>query len=249
MSDTWQKTLDDYKAKGFAERSGFGSRPALMIVDFINGFTDPATPLGGDFSRELAATRQLLSAARRAGAPVVYTTIAYEADFRDAGIFIKKAPSLSILRKGSSMVEIDPRIRPAPGDQVIEKKFASAFFGTDMDRWLKTRAVDTVIMAGCTTSGCIRASAIDAMQYGYLTVVVRDAVGDRPEGTHEANLYDIDAKYGDVVALQEALDHLGALAGNDSLATRADEDFQRWWQRGAAARAKLSSSKSLEARR
>ena len=131
---------------------------------------------------------------------VVYTTIAYEPDFRDAGLFIKKVPSLSILLKGSPMVEVDRRIAPLPGERVVEKKFASSFFGTDLAGYLKGLGVDTVIMTGCTTSGCVRASAIDSLQYGFLTVVVREGVGDRPEGTHEANLLDIDAKYGDVVS-------------------------------------------------
>ena len=233
MTDWQQETAEDYKRKGFSARSGFGANPALLVVDFINGFTDPASPLGGDFSGELAVTAQLLGEFRRAGRPVAYTIIAYDPDFRDAGLFIKKVPSLAVLVKGSDYVEIDDRIHAEPGDYIVSKKYASAFFGTNLDTWLRSHGVDTIVMTGCTTSGCIRASSIDSMQYGYHTVVVRDGVGDRAEGPHKANLFDIDAKYGDVVDSGAALDYVRALA-NGAPATSAD-DFQRWWQQGASA--------------
>ena len=234
MSASQQETFDEYRRKGFAVRSGYGNRPALLIVDFIYGFTDPTTPLGGDFSDQLAVTARLLDAFRAATLPIVYTTVAYEPDFSDAGVFIKKVPSLSILVKGSKMTEVDDRIRPHYTDHIVEKKFASAFFGTDTDAYLKARGVDTVIMTGCTTSGCIRASAIDSMQNGYLTVVVRDGVGDRADGPHEANLFDIDAKYGDVVSSLEALDYVRSVVATGGLSAKAQDDFQRWWSNGAS---------------
>ena len=224
--------MSGYRDKGFAQRSGYGDKPCLLVVDFIVGFTDPSTPLGGDFSSQLAVTNRLLPAFRSAGLPVAYTTIAYEPHFRDAGIFIKKVPSLAILLKGSRMVEVDSRITPQPGDRIIEKKFASAFFGTDLDSYLRSQGVDTIVMVGCTTSGCIRASAIDSLQYGYYTVVVRDGVGDRPEGTHEANLLDIDAKYGDVVSAADVLEHLQSKSAAGGLATQANDDFMGWWNQG-----------------
>lgn len=233
MSASQQDTYDDYRRKGFAVRSGYGNHPALLIVDFINGFTDPTTPLGGEFSGQLDVTAQLLGAFRAANLPVVYTTVAYEPDFSDAGVFIKKVPSLSILVKGSKMTEVDDRIRPTYSDHIVEKKYASAFFGTDTDAYLKARGVDTVIMTGCTTSGCIRASAIDSMQNGYLTVVVRDGVGDRADGPHEANLFDIDAKYGDVVSSLEALDYVRSVVATGGLSAKAQDDFQRWWSNGS----------------
>lgn len=229
MAEWHQKTRDDYRRKGLANRMGFGKRPALLVVDFINGFTDPSTPLGGDFSDEIAATISLLDAFRGDGLPVIYTTIAYEPDLRDAGMWVKKVPSLAILTKGSRMVEVDDRIRPAYAERVIEKKFASAFFGTDLDAHLKGQSVDTVVMAGCTTSGCIRSSAIDAIQSGYFSIVVRDAVGDRAPGPHEANLFDIDAKYGDVVPSSEVLETLQSLSAADGPAANARADFRRWW--------------------
>ena len=118
------------------------------------------------------------------------------------GVFVKKVPSLAILQHGSPLIEVDQRIQPLPGEKVVEKKYASAFFGTSLDIDLRLLGIDTVILAGCTTSGCIRASAVDSLQYGYHTIVVREAVGDRAAGPHEANLFDIDAKYGDVVILR-----------------------------------------------
>lgn len=224
--------MSGYRDKGFAKRSGYGNKACLLVVDFIVGFTDPSTPLGGDFSSQLAVTNRLLPAFRSAGLPVAYTTIAYESHFRDAGMFIKKVPSLAILLKGTPMVEVDSRIAPKPGDRIVEKKYASAFFGTDLDSWLRSQGVDTIVMVGCTTSGCIRASAIDSLQHGYHTVVVRDGVGDRPEGTHEANLVDIDAKYGDVVSAAEVLEHLKSKTAAGGLAAQANADFMGWWNHG-----------------
>ena len=151
MSDWQDRTFQDYRNKGFADRSGFGSAPALLVIDFINGFTDPSTPLGGDFSAELDVTNRLLEAFRALGRPVVYTTVAYEPAYADAGVFIKKVPSLAILVEGSDMVEVDPRIAPRPGEYVVIKKYASAFFGTDTDDYLKARGVDTLVITGCTT--------------------------------------------------------------------------------------------------
>jgi maleamate amidohydrolase len=231
MSD-WEKTTRaDYERKGFAGRSGYGRSPVLLIVDFINAFTDPKTPLGGDFAWEINATRELQEAFRRGGLPIVYTTIAYRKDLRDGGLFVKKVPSLAILQKGTPLIEVDPRIQPRPGEKVIEKKYASAFFGTDLDAELRKLGVDTVVMAGCTTSGCIRASAIDSLQYGYHTIVVHEAVGDRAVGPHEANLFDIDAKYADVVGLAEVLDYLRQFADKAGFAAKAEEDFERFWPR------------------
>ena len=231
MQDWTKATLADYRAKGFAERSGLGKRPALLVIDFINGFTDPGTALGGDFSPQLAVTATLLTAFRDARLPVTYTTVVYETDLRDGGMFIKKVPALGILVRGSHLVEVDSRIRPDPGERIFEKKFASAFFGTDLDEHLRALGVDSVVMTGCTTSGCVRASAIDSMQYGYHTVVVSDGVGDRAPGPHAANLFDIDAKYGDVTVASEVLARLegstsGALAGD------ANDAFQQWWAAG-----------------
>ncbi len=133
MADWREETLDDYQSKGLAVRMGYGAKPVLLVVDFINGFTDPSSPLGGDLTSELAATNELLAGFRAAGLPVVFTIIAYEPDLRDAGMWIRKVPSLEVLIKGTRMVEVDNRVAPLPGEYVLGKKFASAFFGTDLD--------------------------------------------------------------------------------------------------------------------
>jgi nicotinamidase-related amidase len=238
MNDWQKETLESYQSKGFGVRSGYGKRPALLIVDFINGFTDPKSPLGGDFSSQLAATNELLDGFRRAALPIVYTVIEYDADFRDAGVFIKKVPSLSVLLRGSPMCAVDERIRPNGGEYIVSKKYASAFFGTNLDTYFRSHGVDCVVIVGCTTSGCVRASAVDSLQYGYYTIVVREGCGDRAEGPHEANLFDIDAKYADVVSLHEALDYIAGLSNYAAAkGGRADagtaEDFQRWWAEGS----------------
>ena len=231
----WQAaTGAEYERKGFSARSGYGTRPALLIVDFIKGFTDPGTGLGGDYGAELAVTAKLLAEFRSRALPVFFTTVAYESHLRDAGQFVAKVPALSILIKGSDWVQVDERIRPRPSEPVVLKKYASAFFDTRLDMELRGLGVDTLVMAGCTTSGCIRASAIDSMQYGFHTVVVRDAVGDRAQTPHEVNLFDIDAKYGDVVSSGEALGYLRGLGGRGGLGATADDEFRRWWNRAPA---------------
>jgi maleamate amidohydrolase len=198
---------------GFGGRAGFGDRPALVIVDVSLGFTDPSSPLGCDLEGAVAAIGRLLEEARRASIPVVYTTVAYgEGDRLAAAAFIDKVPALLVLEAGSPLVEIDPRIAPHPGEPVLRKLFASAFFGTPLSSLLGAAGCDSVIVTGASTSGCVRATAVDALQHGYRVVVPREAVGDRDLAAHEANLYDLQAKYGDVVSLAEALDHLEQVA-------------------------------------
>ena len=231
----WQSVAGaEYERKGFSSRSGYGTRPALLIVDFINGFTDPETGLGGDYGAELSVTAKLLDEFRARALPVYFTTVAYEPHLRDGGQFIVKVPALSILIKGSEWVKVDERIRPRPPERVVLKKYASAFFDTRLDMELQGLGVDTVIIVGCTTSGCIRASAIDSMQNGFRTVVVRDAVGDRAQTPHEVNLFDIDAKYGDVVSSRDVLEYLRGLGGRGGPGATADDEFQRWWNSSAS---------------
>ena len=200
--------------EGFHGRAGFGTRPALIVIDVNVGFTDPASPLVCDLEDVVEAIRRLLAEARRAEIPVVYTTVSYgEGDKRAAAAFIDKIPALLTLEAGSHWVEIDPRIAPRPDEPVLNKLFASAFFGTPLASLLAAAGCDSLIVTGASTSGCVRATVVDALQHGYRPVVPREAVGDRNEAAHEANLYDIDAKYGDVVALDEVLAHLEELAG------------------------------------
>jgi nicotinamidase-related amidase len=198
---------------GFHGRGGLGGRPALVVVDMSVGFTDPESPLACDLEEVVDAVELLLAAARRAGVPVVYTTVAYDEEGRRrAAVFIEKVPALLTLAAGSRWVEIDPRIAPEPGEPVLRKLHASAFFETELAGLLAASGCGSVIVAGASTSGCVRATAVDALQHGYRTVVPREAVGDRNADAHEANLYDIDAKYGDVVPLAETLARLEELA-------------------------------------
>jgi maleamate amidohydrolase len=199
---------------GFGGQMGFGERPALVVVDVNVGFTDPASPLACPLEEVVAAIERLLRECRGAGFPVVYTTVAYdEGAKRTAAAFIEKVPALLTLEAGSRWVEIDPRIAPQPGEPVLTKLFASAFFGTPLSSLLAAARCDTLVVTGASTSGCVRATAVDALQHGYRPIVPRGAVGDRNPSAHEASLYDIDAKYGDVVSLEDALEHLEELAG------------------------------------
>jgi nicotinamidase-related amidase len=203
-----------YRSRGLGERVGFGSRPAVLVVDFQRGLTDPAaSPLGARLDDEIAACRRLLDAARTATLPIHYTTTAYGDAPGDGGPFRRKLPGLGHLREGTPLVDIDPRLARRPTETVWPKRGASAFFGTALAAALTASAVDTLLVAGCTTSGCIRASVVDACQHGFRAIVVREAVGDRAPAPHEANLFDIDAKYGDVVVLREALAYLRGLGG------------------------------------
>ncbi len=202
------------KHDGFHGRAGFGRRPALLVVDVNLGFTDPASPLVCELDGVVEAIARLLGETRRAGLPVVYTTVSYdEGDKATAAAFIDKIPALLTLEAGSRWVEIDPRIAPQPGEPVLNKLFASAFFGTALSSLLAAAGCDSIIVTGASTSGCVRATVVDAIQHGYRPVVPREAVGDRNPAAHEANLYDIDAKYGDVVSLDEVVAHLEELAG------------------------------------
>jgi maleamate amidohydrolase len=192
-------------ADGFGERMGAGARPALVVVDLVNGFTDPESPLWCDADGAVAATARLLDAARAAGAPVAFTTVEYdEAGARVARAFLAKVPALRTLAAGTRWPQVDERIAPRAGEPVLAKLFASAFFGTPLAAMLAAHGADTVIVTGASTSGCVRATAVDALQHGYRVVVPREAVADRQAGPHEAALFDIDAKYGDVVGLEEA---------------------------------------------
>ena len=188
-----------------------GTRPAVLVVDFSCGFTDPDCPLGSDLSPEVEATKRLLDVARGKGLPIVFTTIGFDPSGKDGGLWLQKAPALTELELGGRWVEIDPRLDRRDGETVVLKKGASGFFGTNLASILVSQQVDTVILCGATTSGCIRATAIDLLQYGWPTLVPRECVGDRAQAPHEANLFDIQAKYADVVALEDALAYLASV--------------------------------------
>ncbi len=198
---------------GFGGRGGFGTRPALAVVDMSVGFTDPESPLACDLEGPVESVARLLEAARRPRIPVVFTTVSYrESDKLTAATFLDKAPALLTLEAGSRWTEIDPRIAPLPSEPVLTKLFASGFFGTPLASLLTAAGVDTLIVAGASTSGCVRSTVVDALQYGFRPVVPREAVGDRNPDAHEANLYDVDAKYGDVLPVEEVLEYLDEVA-------------------------------------
>jgi len=200
------------KFEGFHGRAGFGEKPALVVVDVNRGFTDPASPLVCDLDDCVAAIVRLLDAFRLAELPVVFTTVCYDdVGKQAAAVFLEKIPALLVLEPGSSWVEIDPRIAPVEGEPVLSKYFASAFFGTALASVLACAGADTVVVTGASTSGCVRATALDAMQHGYRVVVPREAVGDRSEAAHEANLYDLDTKYADVVSVEDVLAELAVM--------------------------------------
>ncbi|HEY7692567.1 MAG TPA: isochorismatase family protein [Gaiellaceae bacterium] len=206
MSDEQAKQV--YAAARLGQRVTLGSRPAVLVVDFSCGFTDPECTLGADMTAEVEATRRLLDAARAKGLPVIFTTIGYEPSLKDGGLWLQKVPSLGDLQVGGRWVEIDPRLEPREDETIVLKKGASAFFGTNLPAILVSQGIDSVILCGATTSGCIRATAIDLLQYGYPTLVPRECVGDRAQAPHEANLFDIQAKYADVVPLDEVLEYV-----------------------------------------
>jgi maleamate amidohydrolase len=197
-----------YRAAGFTGGFALGARPALVVVDFCRGFTDPACPLGAEMPETLDRTRAVLDAARRRGVPVVFTTIAYDDATRPVTAWVRKVPSLATLAVGSSWVEIDPRLGRLPTEPVLAKTGASAFFGTPLHAMLAAYRVDSVLVAGATTSGCVRATVVDAVQHGYCTFVVTDCVADRSPGPHEANLFDMTAKYADPLTAEEVIAYL-----------------------------------------
>lgn len=201
--------------EGFGQRAGgVGRRPALVIIDMNNGFTDAASPLACELDDTVEAIGKLLAAFRRAELPVVFTTVSYgEGDKVTAKAFIDKVPVLLTLKAGTRWVEIDERLAPRPEEPVLNKLFASAFFGTPLTSLLAAHGCDSVIVTGASTSGCVRATVVDVLQYGYRPVVPREAVGDRNSAAHDAALYDIDLKYGDVVSTDECLEALGELVG------------------------------------
>jgi maleamate amidohydrolase len=205
MSD---ETREIYERARLGQSVPLGARPAILVVDFSRGFTDPESTMGSELTREVEATNRLLAAAREREIPVIFTTIGFEPNMKDGSLWLEKAPGLGELIIGSKWVEIDPRLERRDEETVILKKGASAFFGTNLPSILVSQGVDTIIMCGATTSGCVRATAVDLLQYGYPTLVPRECVGDRAQAPHEANLVDIQAKYADVVSVEDALAYI-----------------------------------------
>jgi maleamate amidohydrolase len=211
VSDEQAKEV--YAKAGLGASVTLGSRPAVLVIDFSCGFTDPECSLGSDMTAAVEQTKRLLDAARAKGLPVIYTTIGFDASLKDGGLWMQKVPSLADLQVGGRWVEIDHRLEPRDDETIVMKKGASGFFGTNLASILVSQGVDTVVLCGATTSGCVRATAIDLLQYGWPTIVPRECVADRAQAPHEANLFDIQAKYADVVSVDDALAYLEGVAG------------------------------------
>ncbi len=200
-----------YEAQGFGHAVGFGARPALLIVDFVLGFTDPALYGGGNILEAIERTRELLAVFRAHGRPIAYTRIVYADDGSDAGVFCRKAVGLERLTEQAPAAQIVPALAPLPGELVVRKTQPSAFFGTMLAPWLLGRGVDTLVVTGCTTSGCVRASVVDAMSHNFRTILAVDGVGDRAPGPHEASLFDMGQKYADLMRCEEIAAIVNAL--------------------------------------
>lgn len=200
-----------YKDAGFGAQVPRGTRPAIVVVDFTYGFTDTAYPTAADVSAQMAATRTLTDLARAKGYPVIYTTIAYHPGELDKLAWLKKATGMAALIEGTRLVEIDAATGIQPQDVILTKKGASAFAGTHLAALLTGAQVDTLIVTGATTSGCVRATCVDAVQSGFNVLVPADCCADRAQAPHEANLYDISQKYGDVTDAADLLDWMVSL--------------------------------------
>jgi maleamate amidohydrolase len=201
---------DIYRQQNFGNRIGFGRRSALLIVDFTVGFNDPALFGGGNIDAAIKRTAGLLQFFREKKLPVAFTRVVYADDGSDAGVFCLKAPNLRMLTETHPAGQVVPELKPLPGELVVRKTQASAFFGTGLAAWLVQQGCDTVVVTGCTTSGCVRASVVDALSYNFRPIVARDCVGDRAAAPHEANLFDMAQKYADVLERDEIVAALSA---------------------------------------
>ncbi len=214
-------TLSDtelFAQRGFGLRIGFGDCPALIVVDMANAFTDEKAMLGSNLDSQIAATVPLLEAAHARNVPVFFSTVRYDdREMRDAGIWAAKQKGLRTLTADTDGWKIDRRLDFRETDTLLVKKYASCFFGTDLGSRLVAQRVDTLIITGCTTSGCVRATAVDAVQYGFRPMVVREAVGDRSASAHAQSLFDLDAKYADVVGLEDTVQYLKTFGHNSAV--------------------------------
>jgi maleamate amidohydrolase len=212
MSGRSVNDLDgDYAKAGFGAGLGFGKKPALIIIDFAMAYLVPDSPLFAGVEAELESNIRLAEAARAAHIPVVFTKVEYQANGVDGGYFYRKVRALQCFDAGNPLGEFHPRLTPQPGDILVVKQYPSAFFGTTLASTLRALGVDTCVVTGLSTSGCVRATALDALQHGFIPVVVRDACGDRDARVQEANLFDLRAKYADVISEAETLGYLDGL--------------------------------------
>jgi len=206
-----QETLGDNYKRAFGKRIGFGAKPALIMIDFVEAYFDKTCALYAGVEDALASALRLQKVAREAGIPVLYTNVVYQPGGIDGGRFYQKSMVLQNFVQGSPMGAWPKGLAVNPGELVISKQYPSAFFGTSLASTLTSLGIDTLIHTGLSTSGCVRATCVDSSSYGFIPIIVRDAVGDRHQAPHEANLFDMDAKYGDVVSEAEAVSYMQSL--------------------------------------
>ena len=212
MSQQQKANLDqDYQNAGFGHALQFGKRPALLVVDFVRAYIEPGSPLYAGCEPAFESAKRVLGAARAAHIPIIFTGVEYEPGGANGGIFYRKVGALKVFEKGSRLGEYCDGMLPQAGEQLLIKQYASAFFGTPLAATLTSQGVDTVIITGVSTSGCVRATALDACQHGFIPFVVRDAVGDRDPRPHEASLFDLQAKYAEVVSESVILTQLAGV--------------------------------------
>ena len=206
----------NYARGGFGKNLPFGKRPALLVIDFVRAYLVPGSPLYAGVEQARADCAVLLGLARAAGIAIVHTNVVYQPGGRDGGIFFRKVPALRCFEAGAhpELAAFAEGLEPRAGETVISKQYASAFFATNLSSTLTALGVDTVLIAGVSTSGCIRASTVDCCQHGFIPVVVREAVGDRAPGPHEANLFDLQAKYAEVASLADVRQYLASLSAD-----------------------------------
>lgn len=204
--------LEQDYSEAFAGRLDFGERPALILIDFVEAYFDADSPLYAGVEDALASALRVRDAARAADVPIIYTNVVYQENGLDGGVFFRKIPALESFVRGNPLGGWPKGLKPAPGELVISKQYASAFFGTSLASTLTAAGVDTLVITGLTTSGCVRATCIDTISHGFVPIVVREACGDRHEDPHEANLFDMHAKYGDVVSEARVLTYLDDVA-------------------------------------
>jgi maleamate amidohydrolase len=216
-SSTLTDLSGDFASAGLNGVLGAGSRPALVLVDPAKAYTEPSSPLYAGVEDAVAQMRVLLAAARAAGIPVYITRVVHEFP-GDGGLFARKIPATAAFAAGNPLGDFIEGLEHLPGEMLVTKQYPSAFFGTSLAASLNAARIDTVVLAGLSTSGCIRASALDALQLGFIPIVVREAVGDRHAEPHESNLRDIQAKIGEVVSIDRVVEYLAAPAGGISAA-------------------------------
>lgn len=203
----------DYQAAGFGGSLRPGARPVLLLIDFARAYFDHVSPLYAGVEAARASAARLHAVARQAGIPAIFTRVEYSPDGHEGGVFYKKIAALKCFETGNALGDFTPELAPLPGDETLTKYFPSAFFGTGLADRLHTRGIDTVVITGLSTSGCVRASAVDALCHGFVPLVVTDAVGDRDARVHEANLFDLGAKTAELVSEAQATAYLAAPRG------------------------------------